>query len=597
MKNIMFVIATLMTALVIIAAVMGITGRNVREKEETESLSMAMREVIDDLSVTAIYTIDDSDELKADFTEALVEKLRLDGVERVENGDDSVVFGDKKMSLQIDFAKADAENELLMVHVKERFSYAFGIEGVAEDSAVILLSEESGVKLHTIRYSMTYDESRVFNCAPDYKIYEQEENEYIKTPASPTYFEDYDPDNPDSASDEADFNWVCVDSTNESEIAVGEHLTPEEIRSRRVKGDYEFAFEASTAPRRVIAWMNGEKRELYVPYEEDILPYLNSCEPTRRAPLGYTFVGWASASTPAGWNNNSRNAPEDHSIKPGQIRALRSNRNYFAMYAKDSTLSVIYNANGGSPTRTKTYGFRDVAISDRNGSIRTWYYTYNGNADRNCGHIWNTSRYQYMSVQLLGPSTALRAPVRSSYDLLGWSLNRNATVASWGCGSVIAVNSLIAGGGNNTLSVNLYAIWRAQYQLETIYFNVSQPRDLWWAGNVFIPKRVHPSQNITVTITSCSRGLGRQRENGGVYIDLYRFNGFPTVHGTGSTILYDTGVKCVNTDGYSSVTFSGIGVESENTGYFCFGVPDRHLLITEEYRSVSGYITFSAPRL
>lgn len=452
MKNIMFMIAGLLVALTLIIGIMSVTGRNAREKEQTESLSQAMRETIDDLSVTGVYTIDNEEEFKADFIQALVDKLKLSGV-KSQDGSDTTVVGDKNMTLQIDFAEVDSENELLMVHVKEKFSYVFGIEGQAEDSAVIIFSEEENVNLHTIRYTMSYDESVTFHCAPDFKGYEQEENEFVKSPSSPVYYEDYDPDNPDSAADEVDYNWVCTDSSAEDEIAIGECLEPWEIRKRKVKGDYEFAFSVSDRPRKVYAWMNGEKTLITVPYREDVLPYLNALSPEDHAPSGYAFIGWVRSTTADAWENNNANAPEDNILKSGQEIAVRSNRNYYALYGKSSVLRITYHANGGSPDQSQSYSFRDICISNRTGGVNNFYYTYNGNASLSgCARIWHKSRYLYMSIRMPG------GPSRSGYNFIGWSTNPRATTASWGGNTNVRVESFISGA--STLNADIYALWR-----------------------------------------------------------------------------------------------------------------------------------------
>ncbi|MBO6215446.1 MAG: hypothetical protein J6N76_07915 [Lachnospiraceae bacterium] len=409
MKNVMHFFVMGFIFLILAAAIMGVTGRNLREKEQTESLSQAMSDTIRNLSETGVYSIGDKEEFKADFIESLADKLKLSGVKAIRNELGQVSFGDRNLLLQVDFIEADAENELLMVHVKERFSYLFGIEGVAENTAAVIFSEEESVKLHIIEYKMSYAESVLFNCAPNYKKYEQEENENIKTPASPIYYEAYDPDNQDSSADDMDYRWICTASSNEDDIKIGDSFTPEELGKKTVRGDYTFAYRVSHEDRKVIAWMNGKKQFINVPYGADVLPYLNSLEPSRYGPLGYSFIGWSETMSDRGWSNSDRYAPEHSAISEGEITAQRSNRNYYAMYAKDNALRISYDSGNGTAAAVEVIDFRDVVVSGNQysggGSLEHYYYTYNGLYSADCPRIWSASRYGKMRYKVAGAVT------------------------------------------------------------------------------------------------------------------------------------------------------------------------------------------------
>ena len=219
MKHIMQGIALASLALIFLVGVMSVTGRNKRESEAASALSYAIKDTVQNMSVTGAYRIYNEKQFKADFIELLIDNIRA--------YDSMSGIGDDNMAIQVDFAAADPENELLAVHVKERFSYPIGRDGVVEDTAVVEFVDEAVQRVFTVSYRVPYEEAKILDCCSEYKEYSLEEEQPMKAPAPP-----------DKAS--YDIGWKCISSDNPNSIRTGDIYTAQMLRTMRADGNYSF---------------------------------------------------------------------------------------------------------------------------------------------------------------------------------------------------------------------------------------------------------------------------------------------------------------------------------------------------------------------
>jgi hypothetical protein len=159
-------------------SLVAVAGRHTRENEMRVALRQAVEESADQVLMQGKYDVDSAEELVADFTSLLVERLRIK---------------DRNLSLQVDIAGVDSEKGLLSVHVAETYTHPNGRKGLAETEATILLEQEEKKPLHRVDFCIPEELVALASEADiaipsEYKTYLLEEGELLQAPSNPPDF-------------------------------------------------------------------------------------------------------------------------------------------------------------------------------------------------------------------------------------------------------------------------------------------------------------------------------------------------------------------------------------------------------------------------
>ncbi len=228
-------------ALLTVLSVMVVSGRNRSEKDLTEALSTTLSETLENMAVSGVYSIRDTEEFKADFTELFIDQLNLDPVSVKDDGE-GVSIEEDSLTLRIDFAVADPKKEVLMVHVLERVAYPNGSDALIEDSAAVIFNEESEYREYAVSYLIEEEEieSRGLMTETEYHSYEEEEGQCFQAPTDPS----------DENGNLHPVRWICIkapEDGKEHRIKPYEEskrkYTAEELRTMEIDGDYVFQAE------------------------------------------------------------------------------------------------------------------------------------------------------------------------------------------------------------------------------------------------------------------------------------------------------------------------------------------------------------------
>ncbi len=197
---------------------------------------------------------------------------------------------------------------------------------------------------------------------------------------------------------------------------------------------------------------------------------LSSTVPTRS---GYTFLGWATSATATAV-----------AYQPGAQFKNNTNTTLYAVWEKDNSFKVTYNANGGSgapagqskipgtplklsstiPTRS---GYAFVGWGTTASATTVAYHPgsqYKNNTNITLYAIWKKGAYRVSysanggsgvpNAQFKIPGTPLtlssQVPTRSGYGFVGWATSSSATTAAYQPGSQFK---------NNT-HTTFYAVWQ-----------------------------------------------------------------------------------------------------------------------------------------
>ncbi len=155
---------------------------------------------------------------------------------------------------------------------------------------------------------------------------------------------------------------------------------------------------------------------------------VSSSKPTRS---GYTFLGWATSSSAT-----------SASYTAGDKINLIANTTLYAVWKKNPTYTLTYNANGGQNPPSSQSGSTSYTISSTK-------------------------------------------PTRSGYTFLGWATSSSATSASYTAGDKI----------NLTANTTLYAVWQKKTYILAYYAN----------GGVGVPTMQNNSTSYTVSSTKPTR--------------------------------------------------------------------------------------------
>ena len=196
MKHIIRGFVGIVLIAVITLAYISIQNRNVKESEMDSSLTAAVDSAVEQMSMRGKYTIDDEEELVADFMALLVEQLNVSGTDEQTSADGTHIEktdADQNLKLKVDVAGVDAKKGFLSVHVTEEFTHPNGKIGKYETDATIALEQEENKAVYQIDYVIPENirveayNNDVF-IAGEYKSYLLEEGELMKTPGNPPNF-------------------------------------------------------------------------------------------------------------------------------------------------------------------------------------------------------------------------------------------------------------------------------------------------------------------------------------------------------------------------------------------------------------------------
>ena len=175
MKHVMFGACGVLLIVLTVICWIAIAGRSSRELEQQQALNAAVADTMEQLNMQGKYSLDSPEELVADVTSMLVERLHVK---------------DKNLKLNLDIAGADAKKGLLSIHVTEEFTHPNGKIGKYETTATVVLEQEEGKKIYQISYTIP-----MANCVEatngdqalptEYKSYVQQAGEQVKAPGNP----------------------------------------------------------------------------------------------------------------------------------------------------------------------------------------------------------------------------------------------------------------------------------------------------------------------------------------------------------------------------------------------------------------------------
>lgn len=196
MKHVMRGFVGIVLIVVITLAYLTIQNRNVKESEMESSLTAAVDGAVEQMSMQGKYTVDEADELVADFTALLVEQLNVSGTEEQTTEDGTHIEkadADENFKIKVDVAGIDAKKGFLAVHITEEFTHPNGKIGKYETDAALVLEQEENKAVHQIAYVIPENirvEAQNANVAipGEYKTYLLEEGELFKTPSNPPDF-------------------------------------------------------------------------------------------------------------------------------------------------------------------------------------------------------------------------------------------------------------------------------------------------------------------------------------------------------------------------------------------------------------------------
>ena len=175
MKHVMYGLVSILLVVLAIVIWLAVEQRSEREMEMEAALQQAVADVVDQVSLQGKYRVESDEELVADFTALLAERLHVQ---------------DAGLKLTVDIAGVDAAKGLLSVRVTEEFTHPNGRKGTCETQATMVLEQEEGKALYEINYVIPEElcaaaraEQEVIPGA--YKTYLLEEGTKVRVPENP----------------------------------------------------------------------------------------------------------------------------------------------------------------------------------------------------------------------------------------------------------------------------------------------------------------------------------------------------------------------------------------------------------------------------
>ena len=178
MKHVIYGVLSIVLIVLVVVSLVTVAGRHTREAEMQQALRQAVEESADQVLMQGKYTMDSKEELVADFTSLLVERLRTKDANR---------------KLKVDIAGVDEKKGLLSVHVEESYTHPNGRKGTLETEATMVLEQEEKKPMYQVDYRIPAELLELAKDAGtslpgEYKTYLLEEGELFKTPSNPPDF-------------------------------------------------------------------------------------------------------------------------------------------------------------------------------------------------------------------------------------------------------------------------------------------------------------------------------------------------------------------------------------------------------------------------
>lgn len=137
MKHVIYGVLSIVLIVLVVVSLVTVAGRHTREQELKQALRQAVEESVDQVFIQGKYKLDSKEELVADFTSLLVERLHTK---------------DAGQKLRVDIAGVDEQKGLLSVHVEEAYTHPNGRKGVVETETTIALEQEIRKAVYEIHY-------------------------------------------------------------------------------------------------------------------------------------------------------------------------------------------------------------------------------------------------------------------------------------------------------------------------------------------------------------------------------------------------------------------------------------------------------------
>lgn len=251
MKHAMQIIGLSCLIILIILSIVSVQTKAQKEKEASESLSIAVNDAVEEISESKIHTCETDEELVAAFEQLLLSKLSVSGATEGEE----TTEGDPNFSITTNIVDVDAEEGLLAVKVKETFSYPNNKIGEIEDVALFTFEEETEKAMFTFTFVnpdslIDTIEHQCWENVPQKEIhtYKIEADQKMLVPPSPkvkihTYKKHQRPNVTDSVTEKKVTSWVVIESSA-PELTVGSSYTKSQLEAlivgRTISGDVTF---------------------------------------------------------------------------------------------------------------------------------------------------------------------------------------------------------------------------------------------------------------------------------------------------------------------------------------------------------------------
>lgn len=135
MKHTIYGIALAVTAILVIAAIFAVSGKDVRENEIDKALNTAVEESLGQLKMNGGYEFENYQELIADFNQALLLHVSSDS------------------DIKIEILTADLERGVLDVEIEASYQTINGKKGTSSCRKTVILEEYSDRKgYHTVTF-------------------------------------------------------------------------------------------------------------------------------------------------------------------------------------------------------------------------------------------------------------------------------------------------------------------------------------------------------------------------------------------------------------------------------------------------------------
>ena len=142
MKQIVYGLVSVLLVVIAIVVWLSVEQRASREAEMEAALQQAVNDTVEQMAMEGKYTVGTEEEVVADFTSMLVERLHVQ---------------DRGLSLAVGIAGVDAKKGFLSVHVEEKYTHPNGKVGTYETTATIALEQEEGKAVYEVCYVIPLD--------------------------------------------------------------------------------------------------------------------------------------------------------------------------------------------------------------------------------------------------------------------------------------------------------------------------------------------------------------------------------------------------------------------------------------------------------